>query len=78
MNKIKQLAISESGFIFDPSTGHSYTANTTGAFILKQFALDKNESEIIEAIINEYEVDEVQVRQDLKSFEQEIQRQHLS
>lgn len=78
MNKIKQLAISESGFIFDPSTGHSYTANTTGAFILKQFALDKNESEIIEAVINEYEVDEVQVRQDLKSFEQEIQRQHLS
>lgn len=78
MNKIKQLAISESGFIFDPSTGHSYTANTTGAFILKQYALDKSETEIIEAVMNEYEVDEVQVRQDLKSFDQEIHRQHLS
>ena len=30
------LAISDSGFIFDPRTGHSFSANTTGLTVVKQ------------------------------------------
>lgn len=31
---LKSLALSDTGFIFDPRTGHSYTANATGLAVL--------------------------------------------
>jgi hypothetical protein len=29
-DELRSLALSETGFIFDPRTGHSYSANATG------------------------------------------------
>ncbi len=34
--RLRNLALSESGFLFDPSTGFTYSLNPTGAFILRQ------------------------------------------
>jgi PqqD family protein of HPr-rel-A system len=31
---LRSLALSDTGFIFDPRTGHSYTANATGLAVL--------------------------------------------
>ena len=33
-SELRALALSETGFIFDPRTGHSYSANSTGLAIL--------------------------------------------
>lgn len=33
-SRLKQLAISDSGFAFDPLTGHSFSINATGLVIL--------------------------------------------
>jgi hypothetical protein len=32
---LRALAVSESGFVFDPRTGHSYTVNATGLAVLE-------------------------------------------
>jgi hypothetical protein len=31
---LRSIALSDTGFIFDPRTGHSYTANATGLAVL--------------------------------------------
>jgi hypothetical protein len=31
---LRSLAVSDTGFIFDPRTGHSYSANATGLAVL--------------------------------------------
>lgn len=33
-DELRSLALSETGFIFDPRTGHSYAANATGLTVL--------------------------------------------
>lgn len=32
--RIKQLAVSDTGFVFDPQTGQSFTVNRTGRIVL--------------------------------------------
>ncbi len=32
--RIKQLAVSDTGFVFDPQTGQSFTVNRTGRLVL--------------------------------------------
>jgi PqqD family protein of HPr-rel-A system len=32
--RLRQLAVSDSGFVFDPLTGHTFTVNATGLAIL--------------------------------------------
>ncbi|GEM_PF-154455 len=34
-NQLSMLAISDTGFVFDPRTGHSYAVNATGLLLLK-------------------------------------------
>lgn len=57
--KIKSnIAISDSGFVFDPSTGESFTFNPTGLEIFRYLKDDKSFDEISEIIIDKYDVDE--------------------
>jgi hypothetical protein len=53
----RNIAVSESGFIFDPSTGESYSLNSQGVEILTLLKESKTTSEITDYFINEYEVD---------------------
>ena len=65
---LKRLAISESGFIFDPESGHSFSVNETGMFILQ--ALQKNQSpeEILQAIVDTYEISLRDAERDLIEY----------
>ena len=55
--KIKSnIAISESGFVFDPSTGESFTFNPTGQEIFHLLKADKSFDEIGEIIFDKYDV----------------------
>ncbi|HEY5955368.1 MAG TPA: PqqD family peptide modification chaperone [Polyangiaceae bacterium] len=35
-SRLEMLAISDTGFVFDPRTGHSYTVNATGLTVLNE------------------------------------------
>jgi len=54
----KKLAISDSGFVFDPQSGESYSLNETGAEILNMLKESKSNEEIKDYFITNYKVDE--------------------
>ncbi len=72
MNKLNRLAINDEGFIFDPETGNSYTVNEVGLFILKQLKEGKSESEILDALIENYEVEKGEAEKDLIDFLEQL------
>ncbi len=53
----RNIAVSESGFIFDPSTGESYSLNSQGVEILGMLKEAKSLTEIINYFVSEYEVE---------------------
>ena len=53
----RNIAISESGFLFDPTTGESYSLNVQGIEILNMIKENKSDAEITDYITGEYEVD---------------------
>ncbi len=68
LNRLKELAISETGLIFDPSTGSIFTANATGVQILMALKEEKDTAQIKEALMNEFEVNENTVEMDIQDF----------
>lgn len=67
--KLKQkLAISDSGFIFDPTTGESFSINQEGLTILQLLKEGKTEEEIKAMFLNEYDVDETTLDRSLLDF----------
>jgi len=53
-----KLAISENGFIFDPTTGESFSMNQEAITIINLLKEGKSETEIKELFLKEYDVDE--------------------
>ncbi|MCF8461449.1 MAG: PqqD family protein [Flavobacteriales bacterium] len=53
----KNIAISESGFVFNPTTGDSFSLNSVGTDILKLLKDGKNEKEVKTTVIDRYDVD---------------------
>ncbi|HXK48886.1 MAG TPA: PqqD family protein [Clostridiales bacterium] len=77
IDKLSVLAVSESGFIFDPVTGHSYTANATGLKILELVKAGKNEDEIKAAIMDEFDASEDEVTVDIQDFIENLKKYFL-
>lgn len=68
MNALKNLAISETGFIFDPGSGNTFVVNETGLLILKALQTEKSDDQIFKKIFYEYEIDNEQLMRDFSSF----------
>jgi PqqD family protein of HPr-rel-A system len=66
--KIKDLAISESGFVFNPYTGESFSVNSIGYEILKLLRRDLSQDEILQEILNNYEISKEQAEKDVMDF----------
>jgi len=75
--KVKRLAISEDGFIFDPTTGNSFTTNETGLFILQFLKEGKSPEEIVRELVNQYDVDEQEAERDVLDFMEKLRRYKL-
>jgi hypothetical protein len=69
------LAISESGFLFNPSSGESFTVNPVGAEIIELLKEGKNEEQILEELLKNYEIDSKTLQKDLLDFN-DILKQH--
>lgn len=64
----KNIALSDSGFIFNPSTGESYSVNPIGVDLLKMIKDGKSEEQIKKAILEQYQVDEATFERDYNDF----------
>ncbi len=64
----KNIATSDSGFIFNPSTGDSFSANPIAAEIIVQLKKGESSSSIKKIIIEKYDVEPNQLEADWDDF----------
>jgi hypothetical protein len=53
----KNIAISDTGFVFNPTTGDSYSINQVGQEILGYLGKKKTKDDIISLMTSEYDID---------------------
>lgn len=68
VNIRKNIAISETGFIFNPLIGDSFSVNETGLFVLQKLKEEENEETILKAFQEEFELDRNTAEIDLNDF----------
>ncbi len=64
----KNIAVSETGFLFDPNSGESFSVNETGKKILTFLEEGKNENEISKWFTDNYEVDNATFENNFNDF----------
>lgn len=68
---LRRLALSDSGFVFDPLSGASYTVNGTGLALLRLLQQDEPGSDItrmVSRLRDEFEVEAAIAEQDILEF----------
>jgi len=64
----KNVAISESGFIFNPTTGDSFSTNPIGLEIIRMLKDEKSKDDIRKTILGKYVTDESTFEKDYYDF----------
>ena len=64
----KNIAISDSGFLFNPSTGDSYSVNPVGMEIIRLLQQDKSKDAVMQAVMSAYICDEATFEKDFYDF----------
>ncbi|MEE9424694.1 MAG: PqqD family protein [Methylococcales bacterium] len=70
----KRLALSDSGFVFDPVSGKSYTVNETGFWLIKQLQQDSNLDDLKARIAREFDGGEKTIERHVIEFLEQIRR----
>jgi len=73
----KNIAVSENGFVFDPSTGDSYTLNDTALEIIELLKSGKNHNEIVTVLMGKYESEKPLIERYLLEFFEEMKTFNL-
>ncbi len=68
MNINKNIAISETGFIFNPTTGDSFTTNRIGNDIIKLLQTGLEPGDVISTIYEQYSIDRQTLEKDFGDF----------
>jgi hypothetical protein len=76
--RLKKLAISDSGFIFDPATGHSYTTNDVGGEIIAALKAGSDPTEIVNELTERYEVTADVAERDVIDFVDNLKKMMLA
>jgi len=53
----KNIALSDTGFVFNPTTGDSYSINQVGREILGYLSENKSTDDIVSLMTTEYDID---------------------
>ena len=64
----KNIATSEEGFLFNPTTGDSFSTNGIGAEIIMMMKKDISSNELIDIICEKYDVDKALFERDFEEF----------
>lgn len=77
MKLSKNIAISESGFIFNPTTGDSFSCNSVAADIVNLLKEGLSKEEIKKKIVTKYDVDTAMFDKDLQDFNLQLRDNNL-
>ncbi len=75
--RLAELAISDTGFIFDPYSGATYNVNATGLVLLKGLRVGKGRAALVAALAEEFEVESHDLERDLDDFIQVLRQRNL-
>ena len=73
---LRRLAVSDSGFLFDPVNGESYTVNSSGLAILRLLINGSDFHDIVEVIRKDYDIDPRKVESDISDFIIQLRRHY--
>ena len=71
------IAISDNGFVFNPSTGDSFTMNNTGKEVMLLIKEGKDEAQIMDFIRAKYDVDNTTIERYLADFMNDLSANNL-
>ncbi len=72
------IAVSENGFIFNPSTGDSYSVNLVGQEIIRLMRDELSEEKIAEYLLEHYQADKPTIEKDLDEFQSMLKSYRIS
>jgi hypothetical protein len=64
----KDIAISDSGFVFNPLSGESYSVNPIGIELFNLIKQEKTYEEIRDLMLEKYDTDEATFEKDYQDF----------
>ena len=68
MNINKNIAVSDSGFVFNATTGESFTVNPIGIEIIELLKQSKTVDQINQELLGRYNADIVTIDKDVNDF----------
>jgi hypothetical protein len=71
---LRQLALSDSGFLFDPRSGHSYSLNPTAVEALEMLRMGLSLNQVADELSKNYTTDAEQAESCLESFVHQLGR----
>jgi PqqD family protein of HPr-rel-A system len=73
--KLQDIAVSDTGFVFDPYTGATFTVNQTGRIIFDGLKEGRDRPAIVESLREHFEVRETDdLQRDLDEFVQRLRQ----
>lgn len=76
-SKLFDLAVSDSGFVFDPYTGATFTVNATGLTILQGLKEGLEREALLAKLGDAFDVDGADLERDLDEFVGLLRQNHL-
>ena len=77
MKKLAKLAVSDEGFVFDPTTGDSYLMNRVGTAIVRGLQQGRTDDEVVQDILQEFDCTEEKATRDVADFTDRLKSMHL-
>lgn len=72
---VARLALSDSGFVFDPVTGRSYTVNATGLAVLRTLGKAAGLADVLDAVGAAFDGDPATIERDVIEFAAQLRSQ---
>jgi hypothetical protein len=69
---LQRLAISESGFVFDPASGQSFTVNETGLALIRLLQKNSEVQVVVKQLQQEYDIAVPELERDIEDFQDEL------
>jgi hypothetical protein len=73
---LRRLAMSDSGFVFDPVNGDSFTVNPCGLTVLRLLKDGQGLREVLEQITKDYDVDSRKAERDILDFITQLRKHY--
>ena len=77
MKIYSNIAVSESGYLFNPMNGDSFSTNPVATDIVQLLKEGKNEDEIKKFLYDKYDVEKSTLDRDIDEFMQELKDYYL-